>query len=152
MKNAILRGLAAAGRLGIAMVLAVWAQAATAQQVIVVGNDRGGLVGERAQLVDRIRAANARVEITGNICYSACTMYLGAGNVCISPATTFGFHGPTRNGRSLAPADFDRWSAVMARYYAPPLRDWYMQSARFELSGVVRLSGAQLLQLGYAAC
>jgi hypothetical protein len=156
MKTASPRSLRAAGRLGpvlgLVLTFGILVQAAAAQQVIVIGNDRGGYVGERARLVDQIRAANVRVEITGRICYSACTMYLGAGNVCISPSTTFGFHGPTRNGRSLAPADFDRWSAVMARYYAPPLRDWYMQTARFENSGVVQVRGSQLLQLGYASC
>lgn len=126
--------------------------AGQAQQIIVIGDDRGGGINTRARIVDQIRAAHARVEIRGDICYSACTMYLGAGDVCVSPGTTFGFHGPTRNGRPLAPDAAERWSAVMARYYPDALRQWFMNTARFATSDVYRVSGAEIMRFGYRAC
>lgn len=131
---------------------AVSAGAAHAQQVIVIGNDRGGGLNTRARLVDQIRATHAKVEIRGSVCYSACTMYLGAGDVCISPETTFGFHGPTRHGRPLEPRAAERWSAVMARYYPEALRQWYMAVARHETTGIYRIRGADLMRFGYRAC
>ncbi len=128
------------------------ATAGQAQQVIVIGDDRGGGINTRARIVDQIRAAHARVEIRGTICYSACTMYLGAGDVCVSPGTTFGFHGPTRNGRALAPEAAERWSAVMARYYPEALRQWFMSTARFATGDIYRVSGAEIIRYGYRAC
>lgn len=125
---------------------------AAAQGVTIIGNDRGGLVGERASLVDALRAGGERIEIRGNLCYSACTMYLGAGDVCVSPQTTFGFHGPSRNGTPLPPATFDHWSRVMARYYNEPLRQWFMTEARYTQTSFYRLSGQQIISLGYAQC
>ena len=122
------------------------------QSVIVVGNDRGGYVGARAQEISRIVASGSRVEIRGNICLSACTMYLGAGNVCVTPTTTFGFHGPSANGRPLPPDRFDHWSRVMARYYQEPIREWFMSSARYQQNGYYRISGSQLIRLGYTSC
>ena len=145
--NAV-RGILFVAILGLSAV----AQAADAQQVIVIGNDHGGGINTRARIVDQIRAARARVEIRGDICYSACTMYLGAGDVCVSPRTTFGFHGPTRNGRALDPAAAERWSAVMARYYPDPLRQWFMNTGRFSTTGVYQISGAEIMRYGYRAC
>lgn len=127
---------------------------ALAQQggVIVIGNDRGGYVGQRADEIRRIVANGQRVEIRGNICYSSCTMYLGAGNVCVSPRTSFGFHGPSDHGRPLPADRFDHWSRVMARHYREPLRSWFLQDARFIRNDVARLSGAQLIRMGYPRC
>ena len=127
---------------------------ATAEQQprIVIGNDRGGLIGARAAEIRQIRALGQSVEIRGNICYSTCTMYLAAENVCVDPRTTFGFHGPSRYGQPLPPAQFDRWSEVMARHYREPLRSWFMRDARYAQSDIRRLSGAQLIALGYPGC
>jgi hypothetical protein len=138
---------------GLGLTLGVGAvMPAMPQQIVVIGDDRGGLVGARAELIDRLRAVAARVEIRGNVCYSACTMYLGAGDVCVSPTTVFGFHGPTRNGQTLAPESFDHWTGVMARHYSTPLRTWFMTIARYEQSGVMELPGTELIRIGYAAC
>ncbi len=120
--------------------------------LVVVGNDRGGLIGARADEVDRINVLGTRVEIKGRICYSSCTMYLGAGDICISPTTEFGFHGPSDQGRPLSASNFDRWSRVMARYYNEPLREWFMTDGRYRQSNVYQITGAQLINLGYAPC
>lgn len=136
-----------------AALLGAGAGVTEAQQTpIVIGNDRGGYVGARASEIDSIRSTGSRVEIRGNICYSSCTMYLGAGNVCVNPATTFGFHGPSANGVPLPPDRFEHWSEVMARHYREPLRSWFMTSARYETTTALMISGEQLIGMGYDSC
>lgn len=119
---------------------------------MVVENDRGGLIGARALEISRINTQRMRVELRGRFCYSSCTMYLGAANVCVSPETTFGFHGPSRRGAALEPDMFDHWSQVMADHYRPALRDWFLQEARHRIRGYYRISGEQLIAMGYPAC
>ncbi|SLN74171.1 hypothetical protein ROJ8625_04019 [Roseivivax jejudonensis] len=126
------------------------AQAKTTR--IVISDDRGGLVHTRAQDVARIRARGQTVAISGRVCLSSCTMYLGAGDVCVRPDVTFGFHGPSYYGRRLSQHDFDYWSAVISSHYPPALRKWYMQKARFRLRGFYRISGRQLIAMGVPEC
>ena len=136
----------------VTLVMAMMATQADAQQSLVIGNDRGGLVGKRAQEVNTLKRIGQRVEIRGNICYSSCTMYLGASNVCLSPTTTFGFHGPSRSGRPLPPDQFEQWSRLMASYYNAPLQQWFLQQGRYTINDVYRMSGSQLIELGYRTC
>ncbi len=91
----------------------VFGTSVVAQQVIVIGNDMGGIVGNRAAEIQRINASGARVEIRGDVCVSSCTMYLGVGDVCVSP-TDFSFHGPSFFGADLPERDFEYWSQVIA--------------------------------------
>jgi len=137
----------------LALALLLGGSASLAQQsAIVIGNDRGGLIGARASEITDILNVGSRVEIRGSICYSSCTMYLGAGNVCVAPDTSFGFHGPSDYGRSLSAERFEHWSQVMARHYREPLRSWFMTSARYESARFVTLTGAQLINMGYSRC
>jgi hypothetical protein len=156
MEKIGLRGLRSAVRLTFTLTLALALNTAphtaTAKQIIVVENDRGGLIGERARTLEWINTARAQVEIRGGICYSACTMYLGAENVCISPATVFGFHGPSRRGRALPASEFEYWSKIMAQYYPAGLREWFMQTARYSGSNVMQVNGSELIKAGYASC
>ena len=122
------------------------------REVKIVGNDRGGLVGARAVEITALNARGGRVELRGRICYSSCTMYLGADDVCILPETTFGFHGPSRHGAVLNPSQFEHWSQVMAAHYQPPLHDWFLTTARYDINRIFRISGAQLIALGYTPC
>lgn len=122
------------------------------QEVKVIGSDRGGLVGARAVEIAELNARGSRVELRGRICYSSCTMYLGANDVCVQPDTIFGFHGPSRHGAVLDPPQFEHWSQVMAAHYRPPLHDWFLTTARYDIDRIFRISGAQLIALGYAAC
>jgi hypothetical protein len=130
----------------------VFGTVAVGQQVIVIGNDMGGIVGTRAAEVQRINASGARVEIRGDICLSSCTMYLGAGNVCVSPDTDFGFHGPSFFGADLPPRDFEYWSQVIANHYNAPLREWFMREARYRQLWHYTLSGEELIRIGYPSC
>lgn len=120
--------------------------------VLVVRNDIGGRIDRRAEQVDYLRARGDRVEIRGYYCLSACTMYLGAEDVCIEPDTVYGFHCPSFWGLALNDASFDYWSRVVASYYPDGLRQWYMQVARHRVNGHYRVSGRELISLGIQQC
>lgn len=124
---------------------------AQARAAIIIQSDRGGLIGQRNQRIRSYRAANQRVELRGT-CLSACTMYLSLPNACVASNATFGFHGPTRNGRKLPQREFDHFSKVMASNYREPLRSWFMNTARHRTSGYYSLSGAELIRMGYRRC
>lgn len=123
-----------------------------AKLVYVVNNDRGGIVGNRAEEITQLLQEHKRVEIRGRVCLSSCTMYLGAGNVCVSPRTKFGFHGPSDHGRPLKPHQFEYWSQVIASFYPSRLRDWYMEKGRYKSEGYYTMTGAQLIALGIPQC
>ena len=136
--------------------LALSVGAATADtgrgEVYVVKNDRGGVVGTRAAEIRRLKRKGKRVEIRGSICLSSCTMFLGAGNVCVSPETRFRFHSPSYYGRPLSRENFDYWSGVIAAHYPVPLRRWFMREGRHRHNGYFTISGAEIIRLGVAQC
>jgi hypothetical protein len=119
--------------------------------IMVVRSDRGGLIGQRNREINLLRATGQRVELRGT-CLSACTMYLSLPNVCVSPSATFGFHGPTRDGKKLPKQEFDHWSEMMARNYREPLRSWFMSKGRYRTSGYFELGGTELIRIGYPSC
>jgi hypothetical protein len=141
-------GLAVVGILNAPMALA----GPEAMIVRVVHNDRGGVVGNRAQEIAKIQSRHQRVEIRGRVCLSSCTMYLGAGDVCVDPKTKFGFHGPSAHGKPLEPHQFEYWSSVIASYYPERLREWYLAEGRYKSDGYYTMYGAQLIRLGIAQC
>jgi hypothetical protein len=118
----------------------------------VIHNDRGGPIGERLLVITHANTNHTRIELRGRICYSSCTLYLGADDLCISPDTIFGFHGPSRHGRALPPNEFEHWSQLMAAQYRTPLRIWFLNSARHRITGYHRLTGTQLIEIGYPSC
>ncbi|MBL4812228.1 MAG: hypothetical protein JKX69_07725 [Rhodobacteraceae bacterium] len=125
---------------------------AVTQQIITIGNDSGGAVGSRANEIAHIRASGQRVEITGAFCSSSCTLYLGAGDVCINPQTMFGFHGPSYSGAPMPADQFEHWSQLMARHYREPLRGWFLREARHDRMRLHWLPGTQLISMGYRRC
>lgn len=122
------------------------------QNVIIVGNDRGGPVVARAEQIEHIRKSGQRVEIRGRQCLSSCTMYLGLADTCVNPNTIFGFHGPSQHGRALAKVDFDYWSQVIADHYPQNLQAWYMKTGRHRLHSYAKLNGRALIKLGIRQC
>jgi hypothetical protein len=147
--------MASCGRmLFAAMLLIINGQQAVSEAatIRVIQNDRGGYIGARAIEIAAINAESTRIELRGNVCYSSCTMYLGVDDLCVSPSTSFGFHGPSRHGRALPVSEFDHWSNVMAQHYNNALKDWFLQDARHTISGYRRISGTQLIAMGYPAC
>lgn len=134
-------------------VVSASASVAPAQSgAFIVGNDRGGIIGNRAAEVQRLNNAGRRVEIRGRICLSSCTMYLGAGDVCVSPDTRFGFHGPSYYGQPLLPQHFEFWSEVLASHYPPTIRNWFMSTARHKQSGYYTVRGTELIRHGIPSC
>lgn len=119
---------------------------------LTVANDYGGPLDDRYAFLDALRANGVRVRVTGQHCVSACTLYLGLPDTCVSPRTVFGFHGPSSQiyGVGLAPAEFDRASRQMADRYPPALARWFMAEARATIVGTVNVRGAELIRLGWA--
>ncbi|MGR3377410.1 hypothetical protein [Salipiger abyssi] len=120
--------------------------------VRVIGNDPGGRLKPRFEEIRRMRARGDRVEIRGSYCLSACTLYLGAGNVCVSPATRFGFHGPSYLSDPISSERFDYWSRRMAQHYPPQVSSWFLTRARYVTRGYMSLSGAELIRMGVPRC
>lgn len=95
-------------------------------EVIRIGSDRGGTVIRYEEKIAAANARGARVQITGRICLSSCTMWLGADNVCVGADTIFGFHMPTRRGKRLKPDEHRYWAETIASYYPEHIRRWYL--------------------------
>lgn len=126
--------------------------ATSSSAVMIIGNDQGGLVSRRAEEISRILSQGTHVEIRGQVCNSACTMYLGLPDTCVLPQTSFGFHGPSHYGRSLSARDFEYWSQIIAAHYPDPLRGWYLSEGRTRISDYFRISGTELIRLGVRQC
>ncbi|RRH78233.1 hypothetical protein [Falsigemmobacter faecalis] len=139
------------GGLAVVICLSGAPQAALAQGPLVVTRDNGGLLKVRRSEVRALQASGRRVELRG-ICYSACTMYLGAPGVCLDPQAELGFHGPSWYSAPLPQQDFDYWSHELAVHYREPLRSWFMNKARYTLSSYHRVSGAEMIRMGYPQC
>jgi hypothetical protein len=131
---------------------AAQADGVTKAGAYVVGNDRGGFIRNRLIELRNLRASGRHVEIRGNICYSTCTMLLGLPQTCISPDTTFGFHGPSNMGMPLNPKQFEYYSQVIAQYYPAPLQSWYMSTGRKRIYGLHRIRGSEIIRMGIRAC
>jgi len=121
---------------------------------VVVSDDPGGAVAPRIRLVERYRSEGVHVEIRGRFCMSACTLYLGLTNTCVTRDTAFGFHGPASpiRGIGLSPKAFDYWSRRIAAYYPEPLRSWYINEGRNMTMGFQSYSGSQLIRMGVPEC
>ena len=131
----------------------VVAQTGAQTGVQVVRYDMGGDVEQRIRQVEQMRRAGTGVRIEGT-CVSACTLYLGLPNACVSATAQLGFHGPRTRipGLPLPRADFDRESGRIARYYPGPIRSWYMAQGRMVTESYYTLSGTQAAAMGAHLC
>ncbi|MHA6345278.1 hypothetical protein [Roseivivax sp. CAU 1761] len=125
---------------------------AAGSQVVIIGSDRGGLLGPRVEQIAALRASGGRVEIRGPDCLSSCTMYLGAGDVCVAPGVRFGFHGPSWYGTPLREVEFEYWSEVMAGHYPDRLRSWFMEEGRFLIVGYHEVPATEIIAMGVPQC
>ncbi|MFK7877782.1 MAG: hypothetical protein AB8B71_18740 [Paracoccaceae bacterium] len=128
------------------------AQPKQSHAALVVYDDRGGLLLDRVRQVRSLRQNAKPVEIRGDICFSTCTLLLGARDVCVVATTVFGFHGPSYSGRPLDPNLFEHASQVIAQHYPRDIRDWYLSEARFTIDGLHTRSGQDLIDLGVPEC
>ncbi|MFE3838667.1 hypothetical protein [Pseudogemmobacter sonorensis] len=119
----------------------------------VVRHDLGGGVEERIRSVERLRAQGTRIRIEG-ICISACTLYLGLPQTCVSPSARLGFHGPSSSlpGLPLPRSEFERVSQTMASYYPAAMRRWFMSEARMITRDYYLISGHDAIALGAKSC
>ena len=122
------------------------------QEPLIIRNDRGGLLKKRLRELNQLRRTGRPVRIEGGICYSTCTMFLGLPQTCVSPRTTFGFHGPSSYGRPLDPEVFTQASKIIARHYPPALQDWYMETGRHKLRSLYRIDAQQIIAMGIKSC
>jgi len=122
-----------------------------AERPLVIRSDRGGLIAERDRQIAQLRASGRKVEVTGQ-CLSACTMYLSLPQVCLAPGAELGFHGPSHYGSTLPAGEFEYWSRVMASHYREPIHSWFMKTARHETTRYHRLTGSQMIAMGFPAC
>lgn len=131
----------------IALLLAL-ASPASADRII--RHDLGGSVDAYAAAV---RAEVHPVQITGE-CVSACTLWLGAADACVTPDAMLGFHGPsTASGLPLTRAEFDRVTGLMATFYPPAISTWFMRDARrFTGDAILFVSGAEMIKHGVKRC
>jgi hypothetical protein len=144
-------GIIAAVSLAFALLPLPLSAQAKSLSPMVVSYDMGGSLQSRQTKIRIMRRQGQRVEIRGR-CYSACTMYLGLPDVCVAPDAVLGFHGPQGMLGALPQDAFDHWSRVMARNLRKPLKTWFMTQARHVKQGVLRISGAKLIKMGYARC
>lgn len=124
-----------------------------AQSVIRVSNDPGGSLTARLAQIRELRQTGRRVEIRNGYCHSACTLYLGLPNTCVSPNVTLGFHGPqvATRGLGMLPDQFESWSVKMSEHYPGALKEWFMTSARYS-KRLILVRGDQLIALGIPKC
>jgi len=126
----------------------VSAQNISSSRSYEVHNDRGGMLNTRIIEIQSLRRTGQRIRITGSVCQSTCTMFLGLAQTCVSPETEFGFHGPSSFGLPLSQPVFDQASQIIANHYPDPLKQWYMAEARHSLWGMHRITGAQMIAWG----
>lgn len=113
--------------------------------------DGGGLIPAYQTRIRQADAQGAQVEIRGT-CVSACTMWLGARNVCVHPDAMLWFHAARKSGtRRISRFGND----VMSSYWPPAVRKWadragVLDSLDFTQGHV--LTGADLIPMGFPAC
>jgi len=119
---------------------------------VIVREHRGGyLMGTIADVED-INTLGLPVRITGRYCHSACTLFLGAKDVCVSPRTVFGFHQPARaRGGRITEAELRASIGKSAAHYRPGLREWWMSEGS-RSRGLIKMTGRDLTRFGYRLC
>jgi hypothetical protein len=125
-----------------ALVPAALATAAPAKAYTVT-NDPGGSV----DLYAVAAAMTAEpIRIIGR-CESACTEYLGARHVCVSPNARFMFHA----AHNLDGSRNEQGVLVMLASYPPSLREWLYQRGGLT-AYPIDATGRDLIALGVPAC
>lgn len=120
-------------------------------QVIVLEHPGGYLMGTIADVED-IKTLRLPVRIIGRYCYSACTLFLGANDVCVSPTTIFGFHMPSRaHGDQISEAELRASIRKSAAYYRPSLREWWLSEGS-RSRNLMKMTGRDLTRFGYRLC
>lgn len=115
-----------------------------------IRHDMGGPIDDRKEDMRDMDG----VRIAGD-CYSACTLYLGLPETCVTPDARLGFHSPFLRVAGLdVPMPRDQWEAVtqdMASHYPPAIAEWFLRNARYHTEPVI-LTGRQAIEMGARPC
>ena len=113
--------------------------------------DQGGSVSERMHQIERIEKSGVRFVIDG-MCISACTMYLGMKNVCVSPRTVLGFHSSFTQGPLGARIPSKYGNAVLMSYYPERVRAWVIENKALEKDELTPMTAQEAWTLGVERC
>lgn len=111
--------------------------------------DWGGMITGYEERVRK--SAGKRVEIRGT-CISACTMLLGAKDVCVDKQAMLWFHAAYETGTKKIS---EPGNAALVSHWPAPVRDWAartgaLKSVEFTLRRA--LTGVELVAMGVPAC
>ncbi len=115
------------------------------------GADNGGNLRAYAAQVRALNALGAVKRLDG-ACISACTIFLGVKNVCVTPSANLWFHAASSPGTGDTSA---LGSLEVLSHYPPRVREWAIRTRALEtvdLNDAKRLTGEQLVIMGVAAC
>jgi hypothetical protein len=120
---------------------------------VIVGNHPGGLIFGTIEDVKDIDMLGLPVMIVGRYCISACTLFLWAKHVCVSPKTRFGFHrpGPAPGTPPLTKARIDATVNVISQHFRPALKKWWIMTGS-KSRQLKYLTGEELIRIGYRSC
>jgi hypothetical protein len=59
---------------------------------------------------------------------------------------------PAEAGSPLPADHFETWSQLVAPHYNAPLQQWFLLQERYVIYDVDRMTGTQLIKLGYQTC
>lgn len=102
---------------------------------VVILDDPGGLIAERAVEVGKLLASKRTVVIAGR-CASACTLYLSLDRVCVTQRAVLQFHAPSDPSLGqfflhLYPAGIRRWISAQGGLGARVLTMPAAEAARY---------------------
>ena len=110
--------------------------------------DRGGNIFEYLTYIQNADIRNTQIRIKG-WCISACTMKLGAKDVCIYPDATLFFHeaydAKTRIRSELG-------TQLMFDVYPIKIQEWVTEHKALENKTLTSLSGSSAIELGITEC
>lgn len=120
---------------------------AHALAALIITFNPGGDVDRFAYIVTRTERP-VRIEGT---CASACTMYLGARDVCVAPWARFMFH-QAYTGRDERHARPSRSGTREMESFLPPRVDAFVHGRLPAPPGQLWLTGTELIHLGVREC
>lgn len=115
----------------------------------VIHDSSGGLI---EQFDAAVSSLDEPLRIDGR-CVSACTMFLGYKQVCVTPNATFGFHAAFDDPRDEVRSRSAEGTAEMESYYPKPLLKLIAKRRPHGLTNVLLwLYGSDLIKMGVRAC
>lgn len=105
-----------------------------------IHRDGGGFIVEYAKEANRLARTGEPVIIDG-ICNSACTIYLGLPNTCVTPRSRLGFH----SGKGGPKRVIEYANKLIMEMYPPKVRAW-VRSKGGLTSKLIVLQGKELLE------